>query len=508
MADINELIQTITELDYWTALRADFDGAAVAWRSWSTRNAFLIVSRFATKAAAAMRASVQELAKGQFLQFATGTPLTYFAKSQYELDRQEATFTRGRIVLDLSANAAAIPVISGQLRIGTPGPVTDKSKIFVSSTGGTLQPGEHNIIEFTAEGTGDSYNLPVGSPIDLKTSLVGVTASIQASGEPTAVGSGNASLIFYAAQEGVTVEALYAVAPNESLVVLGNLGLKKISIWLPTDGASALNGTAAQVRSEIAYLIATSAQVSPLLLAVQLGGDGTGIVQPAAATMLAWAGTWIAEYGQLSQVDSSLTEDCANRWDTLGGAAGDGAPVSDAQTDSALAFWGKRPPAGRKVSPVTRIKVYSNLDDTGAVDGSATLVVIAGAAGALPSGDVSAVRANYEGPQKYSYGITLRVVSALNRTIALVGTINVKLSSGRQLAEVQTSVAAAIAAYQQSKELDIGALIQPTKLIAVVIDADRSAIDSYLQSAPAAPTALAFNEVAVFDLSALVYQYV
>lgn len=508
--DINNLIATVTESQLWAHLRAKYDAAGTAWRSWSTRNAFMVVSRFVTLAESENRAAIQEIAKGMFLQFASGLALRYFAKSQYQLEQQLATFCTGRFVIDIAGSVSSIPVSAGQMRAGTPGAITDKSRLFTSTQAATLYAGEANVMEFSADGAGDSYNLPVGAPVDLKTSLPGATASLRASGAGTMVGSSTASLLFYAADAGVTVEIIDPGTANHALQVAGNLATSVITITLATDAASALTATASAVRRAVAQAIPIGAlAVGPFLVACALGGDGTGIVQPTASPVpLEWTGTWISSYGQNDQSEASLKEDCANRFPTMGGAGGDGAPVSDAQTDNALAFWAKRPPVGYKTSPVTRLRVYSNLDDTGAVDGAAVLIVVAGAAGPLSSDDVLAVSLNFERPKKYSYGTTLRVRSAVTNTVALVGVVSVLRSSGRTLAEVETSVAAAVAAYRASPQLDIGAVIQPSKLLAVVVDADRNAIDSYVPSAPAAPVALAFNEDPVFDLTGLTFVYV
>ncbi len=507
LPSLEDLVTRVTEDEYWTTLRADFDGAKVLWRSWGTRNPFLTIARFTTKAATALRGAVSVIAASGFLDFATGLGLELFAKSQYQLDKQDATFATGRIILDMSAVVAAAPFSAGGLLVGTPGPVTADSRLFTNVADGTLLPGEANVLSFTAQEGGDLYNLPVGAPIDLKTSIPGVTASLRASGPPKTIGLGNASIVVWAAKDGAKIEILDPGAASQALDVDGNLGTGTVTVSLATDSGGALISTAAQVRRAIATAIATPAtNVGALLVAAGLGGDGTGIVQAAALTALDWTGTWIAEYGQNRQSDDSLKQDCETRFPTMGGGSGDGAPVSTAQTEDALIFWGKRPPPGYKRSPVEKIKVYTGIDDTGATDGAAVLVVLAGASGPLSPADVAAVAANFETPRKYSYGVTLRVISAEAYTVALTGAVTIRRSSGRSIAEVQAAITRALTTHQADPvESGIGAEIDDTKLRAVVIDADRAAIKSYAATAPVSPVLLSFKQVPVYDASALTY---
>lgn len=507
MPSLLDLIAKVTEADYWTTLRADFDEAKVLWRSWGTRNPFLGVARFTVKAATELREAVTVSLASGFLQFASGLGLDLFALSQYQLERQDATFATGRFVLDMSAVVAAAPFTAGSLLVGTPGPVTDESRLFTNIAAGTLLPGEANVVTFTAQQGGDLYNLPVDAPVDLKTSIPGVTASLRASGPPVTFGLGSASLVLWAARSGAKVLLRDPLAALQPLDVVGNLGTSTVTVSLATDAGGALISTAAQVRKAIAVAIATPAlNVAPLLVAAGLGGDGTGIVQAQALTTLEWTGTWIDGYGQQQQGDDSLKQDCAARFPTMGGGSGDGAPVSTAQTEDALVFWGKRPPAGYKRSPVEKIKVYTGIDDTGATDGAAVLFVLAGASGPLSPADVAAVAANFESPRKYSYGVTLRVISAEAYTVALTGAVTIRRATGRSIAEVQAAIANALIAHQADPvESGIGAEIDDTKLRAVVIDSDRAAIKSYVATAPLAPVALSFKQIPVYDVSGLTY---
>lgn len=514
MTDLNDLIQSVSEADYWTRLRAAYDSAKVAWRSWSPRNAFLGASRFTTDALFQLREGVKALARGQFLDYAGDyenpgavTPaLTLFMRSQYQLERQLAVFARGRVVLELSANVPAIALQAAQLQGGTPGPVTDASRIFFNVNAQTLRSGEKNIVLFDATGAGDSYNLPVGAAFELKTTLVGVTASLIASGEPTVIGTGNAALTWYAADSGVSVEYVNLGAA-QTLDVSGNLGTKKVTVRLGTDGGGLVTSTAQQIRDKVAANIPLApTAVGPLVLFCELAGDGSQIVQATTPVALEWTGTWLEAFGQPDEDDIGGRARSEKRFDTLGGGGGDGAPGSEAQTDYALEFWARQPPAGRKASPVTKVKVYSNMNDTGALDGAAVTIFIAGTAGALPGSDVTAVRGNFEKPQKVSFGTTLYLLSATNQIVVPVATINVKRSSGRTLEEIQQKVEASLTALQ--KGYDIGETVYPQKLAERMGAADTTAIRDVSLSFPMGPVSVDYNKVAVLDLTFLAYAFV
>lgn len=509
MATFDDLLAPVTASALWTTLTARFDAAKVAWRSWGTRNPFLVVSQFAKDAAFQSNEAIRQVFKGQWLDYAkdAGTAFVLFAKSQYQLDPQPAVFARGRVVIRLSSGVGPVSIVASQLHAGTPGPVTTESKLLTSLAADTLLPGENNVVEFLADQTGDSYNLPVGAPFELKTSVPGADISIPASGDPTLLGVGAAALVFFAADSGVSVEILNPGAPSQNLTVTGNLGTKRVTISLPTDGASLLYADASVVRKAVADAINVGAlAVGPLLLACKLGGNGTGIVQPTAASVsLGWKGTWLSVYGRLVQDNGSLAEDCANRWDTLGGGSGDGVTVSDAQTDSALAYWAKRPPAGYQSSPVAYVRVYSNIDASGNVDGAAVLVVLAGQGGALPGADVTAAAGNFESPQKYSFGTTLRCKTVTNTPIFVIGVVYVRKSSGKTANAVKSDIEAAFVAYTNSRGAElIGYKAEQSVMIGIIWSADPVAIDRVEWTGFVAPIQLTFDQFAVFDLAGLV----
>ena len=119
---------------------------------------------------------------------------------------------------------------------------------------------------------------------------------------------------------------------------------------------------------------------------------------------------------------------------------------------------------------------------------------------------MAAVAANYEKPQKYSYGCRLDVRSAVFFPVAVTGTIYIKLSSGRSLQQIQTSVAAAIAAYQRT--IDISEVPYPTEITSRMHSADFEAIRNIDLLTPAVPPPITYKDIAVLDISSMLYVFV
>lgn len=507
MTVLADVIARVTESAYFTRLTDAYVAAKVNWRAWSVRNPFLVVSKFTALAASETRDLVAYLAAGQYLDTGEGAALHLTGKSQYQLDPNLPVFAVGRMLLSAVPTAASQAIAAGQIRVGTPGAAGPQSKIFFNTEGGTLVPGQTLLLTFQAEADGDTYNLPVGSPLDLKTSLAGASVSLPASGPPQSIGAGNASLLFFAKDTGVSVEAVNLGA-NEPLTVNGNLGTKKVTISLRTNGGGVAQSTAEEIRAKTKEAMTIGAtNVGALLIECKNGGDGTGLFGVTASPVaLPFFGSWLEVQGAPLEEDPDFKERCRTRWDTLGGGAGDGAPPSDAATPDALVFWGRAKPAGYATSPVRKIKVHSNLDgDTGLASGGVITVVIAGSAGALDAPDVAAVEQNYYNPRKFSWSSRLLVKSAQNLTVALTGTVNVLLGSRRTLDEARARVAAGLAAYQ--KTLDIAQPIYFQKVGARIEDSDVDAIRDVdlLNTGSVTPT---WRQIIVFDLTALAFVYV
>lgn len=525
MALLSDVITAVTESQYWTRLTAAFDSAPppVPWRSWSVRNPYLAVSKFLTLALSETRALVAYLASGMYLDTGEGAALELFVKSQYQLVPTGPVFAKGRFLIKGVPGAPAYTFPAGSVIAGTPGPFTAASRLYTNSEAGSITPGGQLIMEFTAQVTGDAYNIPSNSQLELKTSYAGLAVTNPPSGAATPIGYGDAAVVFYAKIVGVTV-ALVNHGSSLPLVVTADVFTKLVTIQLRTDGAAAVLSTAEEVRAAVKFAILIDAMglsIGQLLLDCKSGGTGLGIVAVTTTPApLDFAGTWLSQAGAPAQTSDILKTMAASRWDTLGGGAGDGAPESDAGTADALVYYGLKTPAGYPASPVRRIRSYSNLDpDTGLVSGGVIAVYIAGPGGALSAADVAAVEANYYNPRKFSWGSRLAVRSATNLVIYIAGTVNVRLSSKRTLAGVQAAVEAALVDYAQGKiaadgtvieeGFNMGMTVYPEDDLASRIRlADRTGIRDVVLTQPAATVVATYSQIPVLDTSGLVYVFV
>ena len=150
---------------------------------------------------------------------------------------------------------------------------------------------------------------------------------------------------------------------------------------------------------------------------------------------------------------------------------------------------GQAPPAGTSARLLSRC-VYTDIDDTGAVDGAAALVVLAGVAGPVDPADVTAVAANFE-TRENTATASRCALSALrptpSRSLALSSCVGARAARSqrcRRLSRLRSPPG------RLTSSSEIGGPIDNGKIRAVVIDADRAAIQSFTPTAPLAPVAL------------------
>jgi uncharacterized phage protein gp47/JayE len=115
---------------------------------------------------------IAAIAAGGFVDYATGDWLTLLAYQLYELDRNEATFTRGDLVLRDSASAGPFTIVAGELFFQSDGGLR-----FTNIKDGTLPKGGALTLRIQAESPGASYNVATGSIRTMLTPLPGVTCN-------------------------------------------------------------------------------------------------------------------------------------------------------------------------------------------------------------------------------------------------------------------------------------------------------------------------------------------
>lgn len=227
-------------------------------------------------------------------------------------------------------------------------------------------------------------------------------------------------------------------------------------------------------------------------LALRTVIPGVSITNPVYAS-----GTWITSPGLAEESDQLLIARCLSRWSTLG--AGGNA--------EAMYYWATKKPAGYAASPVTQVRIYSNRLG-GAIVGNGVTVLVAGPAGALLPGDLAAVAANFETPKKYPLNTILLVATTTNRTIPIVGNVNVLRDANLSQADALGLLATGFATYQAN--FPIGGYSPGNLLYRQALEGrgeqalpDGSVRDVAITS-PATPTvALAYDTTVVFDLSGL-----
>jgi hypothetical protein len=111
-----------------------------------------------------------------FAQTSKSNGLSLFAKSQYNVDRQMGQIAQGIARLISSPAAPLYNILPGDITIGTQGPASNQ-KLYTNITGGVLAPNGTLDLTFRAATIGSAYNISNVTPLDLKTSLAGVTVS-------------------------------------------------------------------------------------------------------------------------------------------------------------------------------------------------------------------------------------------------------------------------------------------------------------------------------------------
>lgn len=120
-------------------------------------------------------------------------------------------------------------------------------------------------------------------------------------------------------------------------------------------------------------------------------------------------------------------------------------------------------------------------------------------------GPVTAVAGNFESPQKYSFGTTLRCKTVTNTPIFVIGVVYVRKSSGKTANAVKSDIEAAFVAYTNSRGAElIGYKAEQSVMIGIIWSADPVAIDRVEWTGFVAPIQLTFDQFAVFDLAGLV----
>jgi hypothetical protein len=518
MAKFSDLVGVIDTAAYYARLMARHVANGVPTDTWlSLVNVGLSTTQYVSEALAQVRALVSSVFRAFFLdewqdlvdeaetaeeREAIEQRIAAVARNVYGIEQQPAQLQLARFVLTAAPTAPGQTVNAGDFA----GTLGDSPLLWAAEESATLEAGQRRVVLFRATQPSAQHNVPIATSLELKNALLDVSIDNRATGAATAIGTGNAGLLLFAAQAGVTVELLNNGA-SLPLTVAGNLGTKRITVQLRTNGGAVVQSTAEEVRFALASASLAS-NVPALLAAVQNAGTGALVMSAVAAAALNWDGSYIQSAGADRESVSRLRRRCETRLDTIGGGGGSGFPPGATGTEDALVFWGLYTPAGYEASPVAWVRVLSN-NRLGSMSGGESTVVLASEAGVLSAADVTAIAANYESPRKYWGGLSVVAASAL--TITLIGVVHVRASSGKTLAEVSDAIDQALIAFRrvvgEQWSRNETPIIQVPKIVATISEADRVAIAWVEWTGSTSPVVLAWNQFPEFDRSGLVLQY-
>ncbi len=319
--------------------------------AWQSGNPGRTLSEAEATALEQLALSQVMIARGGYLDTATGAWLTYLAQQVYAVDRAEPQAAIYNLTL---RNTGTSPqTIAALSRVAT----TLAGLQFRNTIGGTIQPHGALALPFKAAQTGTGYNVGLADIHTLATALAGVSVT-NLYGEVTHVGTGLA-LIAPAGTPAGGITSLNVVTVTVTLG--GNTGTATLSVDVAGDTTYTISNTAVPyllgTTGMTLYFDTTSAEAGPFVL------DDVYTFTPRDPTITA---------GTDTETDADLRERCRNKWGTLGAGA----------NADAYASWAKASDPG----VITRVSAVPN-NGTGEVT-----VTIAGATG--QAGTAAVAKAN------------------------------------------------------------------------------------------------------------------
>lgn len=143
--------------------------------SWEAFSFAPVIVEVFSEIAADIWLSVARLARGLVLEFAEEAWLTLLMRSQFDDDRLAPVATEGVVTLT-DAGGGPHVITAGTVR------VSDGTRTFRNTTGGTIPLNGSLDVAFKAEAVGAAYNLPNGTITTMVTTLPTVTCSNPAIG--------------------------------------------------------------------------------------------------------------------------------------------------------------------------------------------------------------------------------------------------------------------------------------------------------------------------------------
>lgn len=427
---------------------------------WETDSDGRVILQVEAQTLADLWQAVYNVAKGGYLDTAEGNWLTLLARSQYELERNPATYTKGLFTLVTDLGVGPYTFNAGDLVVSSFD--LNGNQVIYRSTNNLpviANPGTSVNIEVTADSPGARFNIASNSPLKNNTPRPGLevrnTGALQQAIAVGAILNGpfftrNQTLIISATINGgapigpitFTFPASY---PNMPAVVGALNTLIAASPLAGSITANTANG--ALIISTIsppgATIVDTLTVSRTGTANITLGFDRT------VDTSLSGSFAWITQYGTDEESDLSLVQRCQNKWATIG-----------AGTRAAFLSWATSADAA-----VQKVAVYSNLFNGTPKAGAVTLY-IAGIGPFEPADGI--VKANnvynYISP-KLPIMTELFVAAAKSQVIEVDFTATIKTANNND----QTKAAVVNALQALFNGLNIGDTIYYDQVVAAII---------------------------------------
>lgn len=367
---------------------------------------------------------------GGFTTLAPGTGwMPLLASELYNLEQEPATHTVGTINLASATGVGPITVTSGSLIVVFAG----TGNRYILAEDGTIPAGPGSVdLSFVAEFAGAKYNDPSNSgALTLVTPIPGVTPTNPAGtyGEISHVGSGTGTLTLGGSP----------TIPHQVVVRIDSTGDSGVASWsYSVDGGAFVSAGAVPSASDIG---GTGIDVT----LVDGVGTPNSFIEGDTYTF-ATPGTWITSQGADIESDQALSQRCRDRWATLAAVGVTG--LYDLLARST-------PDVGAQV---TQVIVQPDPDINNKLN-----IVIAGPAGVLPAGTISAVQSYVQARTPIT--VFPVVVSPSTTNVTLGGTITCQ---AKLFASVQLAVQVAMTNYINS--VPINGTIRIARIIELLME--------------------------------------
>lgn len=339
---------------------------------WETDSDGRVILQVEAQTLADLWQAVYNVAKGGYLDTAEGDWLTLLARSQYQLERNPATYTSGLFTLKTLAGVGPYTFNAGDL-VATAFDLNNNALIYRSTNTApvVINPNSTATIRVTADSPGSKYNIAAGSALILNTPRPGLDIKNDGTLQPAFAQGAILNGPFFVVGQTFTISAS----------INGGAPIGPITFTFPASypnmpavvgalntliAASPLAGSIIANTANGALLISTISPPGALNIdTLTISRTGTANISlgfdSKTDTSVTGSYAWILDYGQDPESDLSLIQRCQNKWATIG-----------AGTRAAFISW-----ATSADPAVQKVAVYSNLFN-GAPKAGAVTVYIAG----------------------------------------------------------------------------------------------------------------------------------